>query len=321
MISVVFGKDKFRRSSMKKISCEMCGGTDLIKQDGVFVCQNCGLKYSVEEVKKMMIEGTVEVQGTVKVDNSDYVEKSLQNARRAYAKQDWEEAEKYYNLVEQYQPDNIEAIFYSAYSKALNTLIDAYFYKRESAFTVLKNSISIIDENYDSTERAIVKRIGSDLRSLYSKNFVYEQRKNGYGIVISDDHIKTKLLFDMVCEEFIQSCINIAEKHPANDVENRVYFYSIALDTTRSDGYKDYLNRKIEAAKNGVADSNQCSVYIENKVGGVPFYLSILNVFERSLIEYGTYKIDLSPGHMSLIYIIHGIRMLRLKVLLKFKEK
>ena len=38
---------------MKQLTCEMCGGVDLIKQDGVFVCQNCGMKYSVEEAKKM----------------------------------------------------------------------------------------------------------------------------------------------------------------------------------------------------------------------------------------------------------------------------
>ena len=86
---------------MKQLTCEMCGGTDLIKQDGVFVCQNCGMKYSVEEAKKMMIEGTVDVQGTVKVDNTSFVEKYLANARRAKQKEDWEEVEKYYNLVEQ----------------------------------------------------------------------------------------------------------------------------------------------------------------------------------------------------------------------------
>lgn len=55
---------------MKKMTCEMCGSTDLIKQDGVFVCQVCGCKYSTEEARKMMIEGVVEVTGTVKVDNS-----------------------------------------------------------------------------------------------------------------------------------------------------------------------------------------------------------------------------------------------------------
>ena len=34
---------------MKQLTCEMCGSTDLIKQEGVFVCQTCGTKYSVEE--------------------------------------------------------------------------------------------------------------------------------------------------------------------------------------------------------------------------------------------------------------------------------
>ena len=44
---------------MKQLICEMCGSTDLLKQDGVFVCQSCGTKYSVEEAKKMMIEAYV----------------------------------------------------------------------------------------------------------------------------------------------------------------------------------------------------------------------------------------------------------------------
>ena len=41
---------------MKQLTCEMCGSTELMKQDGVFVCQTCGTKYSVEEAKKMMVE-------------------------------------------------------------------------------------------------------------------------------------------------------------------------------------------------------------------------------------------------------------------------
>ncbi len=83
---------------MKQLICEMCASADIIKQDGFFVCQVCGTKYSVEEAKKMMIEGTVDVQGTVKVDNSAFVEKYLVNARRALEKEDWEEVEKYYKL-------------------------------------------------------------------------------------------------------------------------------------------------------------------------------------------------------------------------------
>ena len=60
---------------MKQLTCEMCGSTDMAKQDGFFVCQSCGMKYSTEDAKKMMIEGTVDVQGTVKVDNSAFVER------------------------------------------------------------------------------------------------------------------------------------------------------------------------------------------------------------------------------------------------------
>ena len=57
---------------MKQLICEMCGSADLIKQDGVFVCQVCGCKYSVEEVRKMMIEGTVSIDGVVKTRNDDF---------------------------------------------------------------------------------------------------------------------------------------------------------------------------------------------------------------------------------------------------------
>ena len=83
---------------MKRLICEMCGSTELIKQDGLFVCKFCGCKYTVEEAKKMMVEGTVDVQGTVKVDNSAFVQKYLANARRALGKEDWEEVEKYYKV-------------------------------------------------------------------------------------------------------------------------------------------------------------------------------------------------------------------------------
>ncbi len=41
---------------MKKIVCEICESTDFVKDDGLFVCQGCGCKYSAEEAKKMMQE-------------------------------------------------------------------------------------------------------------------------------------------------------------------------------------------------------------------------------------------------------------------------
>lgn len=39
------------------IQCEICDSTNLLKQEGVFVCQDCGAKYTTEEIKKM-VSGT-----------------------------------------------------------------------------------------------------------------------------------------------------------------------------------------------------------------------------------------------------------------------
>ena len=39
---------------IKQFSCEICQGTEIIKQEGAFVCQKCGCKYSLHEVKKIL---------------------------------------------------------------------------------------------------------------------------------------------------------------------------------------------------------------------------------------------------------------------------
>ncbi len=101
---------------MKQLMCEMCGSSDLLKTDGVFVCQACGLKYSVEEIRKMMIEGPVDVSGSVvKVDTSEKLRKLLLLADRARQEDNAEEAKKYYELARQEDPDSWSANFYSAY--------------------------------------------------------------------------------------------------------------------------------------------------------------------------------------------------------------
>lgn len=95
---------------MKQLTCEMCGGTDLIKQDGVFVCQSCGCKYSVEEAKKMMVEGTVQVVGTVKIDNSDSYDKYISLARDAFEDSRYESAYDYSSKALDINTENLEML-------------------------------------------------------------------------------------------------------------------------------------------------------------------------------------------------------------------
>ena len=108
---------------MKALTCEMCGSTNLIKQDGVFVCQSCGTKYSLEEAKKMMVEGTVDVKGTVKVDTSDELKNLYAIARRAKDDNNDENALKYYDMIMVKDPNSWEATFFVNYYQTMTCKI------------------------------------------------------------------------------------------------------------------------------------------------------------------------------------------------------
>ena len=94
---------------MKAMVCEMCGSNDLMKKDGAFVCQHCGTKYSVEEAKKLFVEGIV------KIDHSDEIRNLYDVARRARKENNSTTAQKYYEMLLEKDASNWEPVFYSVY--------------------------------------------------------------------------------------------------------------------------------------------------------------------------------------------------------------
>jgi hypothetical protein len=101
---------------MKRLTCELCGSNDFVKEDGLFVCQSCGTKYSVEEAKKMMVEGTVEVTGSVQIDRSKEIENKIQNAIREFNNGNYDRSISLCMDVLNEDPDNYLAIMYKALS-------------------------------------------------------------------------------------------------------------------------------------------------------------------------------------------------------------
>ena len=92
-------------------------------------------KYSVEEAKKLMIEGTVEVVGTVKIDNSDKVENYYILAEKSYETDHFNEAENYCNKILEINPEYYKAWILKGYIIASNNpslddlaTADEYFY-------------------------------------------------------------------------------------------------------------------------------------------------------------------------------------------------
>lgn len=87
---------------MKQLTCEVCGGNDLLKQEGVFVCQSCGCKYSSDEVKKLMVQ----ISEPVKVDGIQTLEQGLVNAETFMKLNEYKKAEETYkNLSTDYPQD------------------------------------------------------------------------------------------------------------------------------------------------------------------------------------------------------------------------
>ena len=139
---------------MKRIVCEMCESTELIKEDGYYICQSCGTKYSVEEAKKLMIEGNVDVSGsTVKIDSSTKINNLLQLARRAKEDNDTENAQKYYEQLAIEDPNNWESYFYSIYYRSANCKIGQIASAATNLTNCISSTFSLIKDNVESDKQ------------------------------------------------------------------------------------------------------------------------------------------------------------------------
>lgn len=181
---------------MKKMVCEMCGSNNIIKQDGLYVCQYCGTKYSLEEAKKLFIEGTVQI------DNSKEINNLYALARRAIDNGDYEKGERYYEQILLNNPDDWEAYFYSLYCKAMCCKIAEI----QTMLQLLNESLgTIFDLIYEIDNEklryAATKEMSINLLSLDS--MLYNAEVSHYNKI--DSSIRYKYVEDYIetCEESI----------------------------------------------------------------------------------------------------------------------
>lgn len=108
---------------MKRLVCEMCGSNDMVKDEGLFVCQSCGTKYTVEEARKLLIDEDGMVN--VRVDRSKEMDNRLPNAVAEYKSGHHERAITLFNEVLNIDYENVAAIIYKAAADGwLSTLDD-----------------------------------------------------------------------------------------------------------------------------------------------------------------------------------------------------
>lgn len=145
---------------MNKIRCEMCGSTELVKQDGLFVCQYCGCKYSPEEAKKLMV---------VKIDQTENLKNLYLLARRARAENNTELAQKYYEQIIVNDPTSWEASFYVVYCTAINCKVGQIGSAAYSVKNCIGSTFQLIKENVEeSKQKEIYTEIKDNVETLAS---------------------------------------------------------------------------------------------------------------------------------------------------------
>ncbi len=165
---------------MKALVCEMCNSPNLVKKDGMYVCENCGTRYTVEEAKKLMIEGPVDVSGsTVKVDTSNELANLYQIARRAKDDNNSENAAKYYDMILVKDPTSWEAAFYVVYFKAMDCTI-AQIYSAAVSVCNCEDSVLKLIRDYvpEANQKYAVAEVV--MRSIQIANMLASGAKRHY---------------------------------------------------------------------------------------------------------------------------------------------
>lgn len=198
---------------MKQLVCEMCGGTDLLKQDGIFVCQSCGCKYSVEEAKKLMIEGVVEVSGKVAIDRSKEIENHLVIARRSFDNGQYGLAAQQYIDVLKNDPNNAEATFFSVLSEAIDCRVFEIINSANTLANSLGGCLKLVNQIDDIAIKSARVAQMVNYVILTAKNFtksaaqyIYDCGKStqsiAYGLQMANASLKMVLV---LAEEIIKN--------------------------------------------------------------------------------------------------------------------
>lgn len=128
---------------MKAIKCELCGSNEIKKVDGEYECQYCHTKYSLEEAQKLMIEGTVEVKGKVKVDDTSKKDNFEKLAERALQDELYEQAYKYYEKLLEIDSENWLYVYKKGICAAWQSTLANF--RVDETVKACKNAFNIIE--------------------------------------------------------------------------------------------------------------------------------------------------------------------------------
>ena len=124
---------------MIQIKCEMCGSNNIMKENGIYICQYCGTKYSPDEAKKLMVEviESANIRTPIQVKAMDQNYALLENAINTFNQGGYAEAYTLFSNFLCLEPNNPKAIFYRGLSAAYQSTVASPRYAECANATVL----------------------------------------------------------------------------------------------------------------------------------------------------------------------------------------
>lgn len=197
---------------MKQLKCEMCGGTDIIKQDGLYVCQSCGVKYSVEEARKMMIEGVVDVR--ILHDDENRILKK--QADEAFEEGRFADATRLYADLLNKQDCDYETVFrrWFAQANCQGSIFNKLPYQLYSLETLVKKLDSYFDNILQDSkilDDKKTEKIISIIEKVVHLLWVYMDNERLHFNESYNRHLRECA---KVYDSFYVAIISITKKHP-----------------------------------------------------------------------------------------------------------
>lgn len=184
---------------MKKIVCELCDGTEFVKEGGMFVCQGCGTKYTAEEAKSMMkeVEGGATVAGApVENPNQQQLDNIMLLASNAFSASNNEETENYCNRAIELDATCYKAWFLKAKAIGWSSKLDNNRIEEAAHSFCQAIDFAPEEEKDDLKKQATeeLKRLGLACISLRKQNFGNNPSTSNYNGFKNDRLVLLKSL-------------------------------------------------------------------------------------------------------------------------------
>ncbi len=220
----------------------------------------------------MMIEGTVEVTGTVKVDSSDELKKLYILARRAKNDDDENSAIKYYDKILEMDPESWEANFYVVYFRGQHIPIQDITTKANAFKNCLASTLTLIQKDVPDKGNQIVaiKEVAE-----------YSTKKSELYFSSAINHFVYDVKFSQQLDKDIrQSTAN--QCCAARDI---MYTLGDIIELQFGD-YEELKSSMITAWQKGVEQHNKLLQYISQGLSGdINLYIAKIKKYDSHYSE------------------------------------